>query len=324
MRRSSPHVSQLDLQRLADLVCSTLPLPRHSGVYCLLVVATLLDLLTPELVESTADFIASCVLATYSHPSLPRAIASDCPLASRCQTFEGGFAASSSSVSSAFVSAFAPPPATSSPTMATFFPPATPLGEAHGGYTSCSVLSLSLLAANDVRPSPGKRQVDYKSLLRWSVMMQASAADGGGFKGRANKLVDGCYGWWVGGSFAVLESLVRPLTEAQALEGAKEDAMLYDRGAPPARGPAGCVRRTDPLFLPLAALSRAAGVHSASRATSQGRPRRQAAEVRPSAPSARPLQTQPADPCLARTLSGRPTFTIRPTTYPASRSPSTD
>jgi hypothetical protein len=30
-----------------------------SGVYCLLVVATLLDLLTPELVEGTPDFIAS-------------------------------------------------------------------------------------------------------------------------------------------------------------------------------------------------------------------------------------------------------------------------
>jgi protein farnesyltransferase subunit beta len=61
--------------------------------------------------------------------------------------------------------------------------------------------------------------------------MQASAADGGGFKGRANKLVDGCYGWWVGGSFAALESLVRPMTEDQARAAVKEDAMLYDRGA---------------------------------------------------------------------------------------------
>lgn len=37
--------------------------------------------------------------------------------------------------------------------------------------------------------------------------MQASAADGGGFKGRTNKLVDGCYGWWVGGSLTVLEEM---------------------------------------------------------------------------------------------------------------------
>jgi hypothetical protein len=40
-------------------------------------------------------------------------------------------------------------------------------------------------------------------------MQQASAIEGGGFRGRTNKLVDGCYGWWVGGLFAVLESLVR-------------------------------------------------------------------------------------------------------------------
>lgn len=39
--------------------------------------------------------------------------------------------------------------------------------------------------------------------------MQASAVDGGGFKGRSNKLVDGCYGWWVGGSFTVLEEMVK-------------------------------------------------------------------------------------------------------------------
>ena len=31
--------------------------------------------------------------------------------------------------------------------------------------------------------------------------------DLGGFRGRTNKLVDGCYSWWVGGCFAVLEGL---------------------------------------------------------------------------------------------------------------------
>jgi len=29
----------------------------------------------------------------------------------------------------------------------------------------------------------------------------------GGFRGRTNKLVDGCYSWWVGGCFALLSSL---------------------------------------------------------------------------------------------------------------------
>lgn len=37
--------------------------------------------------------------------------------------------------------------------------------------------------------------------------MQGSESELGGFKGRTNKLVDGCYAWWVGGEFALLEAL---------------------------------------------------------------------------------------------------------------------
>lgn len=37
--------------------------------------------------------------------------------------------------------------------------------------------------------------------------MQGSEVELGGFKGRTNKLVDGCYSWWVGGAFALLEAL---------------------------------------------------------------------------------------------------------------------
>lgn len=40
-------------------------------------------------------------------------------------------------------------------------------------------------------------------------MQQGTAIEGGGFRGRTNKLVDGCYGWWVGGLFAVLDGLVK-------------------------------------------------------------------------------------------------------------------
>jgi protein farnesyltransferase subunit beta len=39
-------------------------------------------------------------------------------------------------------------------------------------------------------------------------MQQSYAIEGGGFRGRTNKLVDGCYGWWLGGLFAVLESVL--------------------------------------------------------------------------------------------------------------------
>jgi len=37
--------------------------------------------------------------------------------------------------------------------------------------------------------------------------MQGSEVEIGGFKGRTNKLVDGCYSWWVGGSFGLLEAV---------------------------------------------------------------------------------------------------------------------
>ena len=46
-----------------------------------------------------------------------------------------------------------------------------------------------------------------ENLLRWLVHMQGVDVELGGFKGRTNKLVDGCYSWWCGGSFSLLEAL---------------------------------------------------------------------------------------------------------------------
>jgi protein farnesyltransferase subunit beta len=43
--------------------------------------------------------------------------------------------------------------------------------------------------------------------MRYSVIMQGEAIEGGGFRGRSNKLVDGCYSWWVGGGIPVIEAL---------------------------------------------------------------------------------------------------------------------
>ena len=37
--------------------------------------------------------------------------------------------------------------------------------------------------------------------------MQGVDIELGGFKGRTNKLVDGCYSWWCGGAFSLLEAL---------------------------------------------------------------------------------------------------------------------
>jgi protein farnesyltransferase subunit beta len=41
-----------------------------------------------------------------------------------------------------------------------------------------------------------KLQIDLKILLRWLVQVQGTEAELGGFRGRTNKLVDGCYSWW--------------------------------------------------------------------------------------------------------------------------------
>ncbi|CAK5263324.1 unnamed protein product [Mycena citricolor] len=141
------------------------------GVYCLLVTATLLDILTPELVEGTAAFVASC------------------------QTYEGGF-------SSASQPYFTPSSPGSVPSILKHPRPA--LGEAHGGYTFCGLASWVML-----QPfiTPDSVKINTKSLVRWLVQMQGLPIELGGFKGRTNKLVDGCYSWWAGGSFGLLDSI---------------------------------------------------------------------------------------------------------------------
>ncbi|KAG5646784.1 hypothetical protein DXG03_002161 [Asterophora parasitica] len=168
------------------------------GVYCLLVTATLLDLMTPELVKGTASFIVSC------------------------QTYEGGFSSASQPYYAATPSpspSLSPPSSpSSSDTNATanakharrlLEQPRPPLGEAHGGYTFCAlagwVLLLPFRGHETEEVEEPKMNVD--NLLRWLVMMQGTEIELGGFKGRTNKLVDGCYAWWCGGAFALLEAL---------------------------------------------------------------------------------------------------------------------
>lgn len=173
------------------------------GIYCLLCVATLLDLLTPELVAGTASFIASL------------------------QTYEGGFASASHPYY------IAEPP--SLETLADY--PRPPLGEAHGGYTFCALASWILL-----RPLTDKMGlervpgINVRNLTRWLVCMQGSEMELGGFKGRTNKLVDACYSWWVGGCFALLRSLGvgvhRPSPVEQEVEGKDDDEQWSDVDGP--------------------------------------------------------------------------------------------
>lgn len=162
------------------------------GTYCLLVVATLLDILTPELLHNVDKFIAGC------------------------QTYEGGFAC-----------ATYPFQTGQSPAQA----------EAHGGYTSCSLLAYFLLSSIKTGQETISSleetfpvEIDVDAAIRWSVLMQGEAIEAGGFRGRSNKLVDGCYSWWVGGGVPVLEELARRESEKKGKGGQLRSQPLFNHG----------------------------------------------------------------------------------------------
>ena len=69
-----------------------------------------------------------------------------------------------------------------------------PGGEAHGGYTYCGLAACAL--AGDFGT------LDLENLERLLVNRQGEIE--GGFSGRTNKLVDGCYSFWQGGCFPLL------------------------------------------------------------------------------------------------------------------------
>lgn len=170
------------------------------GSYCALTVATLLDLLTPELTEAAASFIASC------------------------QTYEGGLAAAAFSATVAWPDA-----------------PAAPLGEAHGGYAFCAAASWAMLKGaspsisreahlSSSASGENHREINVLALLRWSASMHANPIEGGGFRGRTNKLVDGCYSWWCGGLLPIARYL---LDEDEPAAVTPDPVDLYDAGGSP-------------------------------------------------------------------------------------------
>lgn len=103
-----------------------------SGTYCLLAVATLLNILTSTLVRGVPGFVRSC------------------------QTYEGGFASASQ------------PYYTTD--MEVLSNPRPPLGEAHGGYTSCALNSWMLL--QPFVQGTDEPQIDVKNALHWLAKMQ--------------------------------------------------------------------------------------------------------------------------------------------------------
>ncbi|KAF2493244.1 terpenoid cyclases/Protein prenyltransferase [Lophium mytilinum] len=92
---------------------------------------------------------------------------------SRCQTFEGGIGAA-------------------------------PTNEAHGAYAFCALGCLALLGSPEEMLN---KHLDVPALLSWLASRQTQPE--GGFQGRTNKLVDGCYSHWVGGCWAIVEAAVQ-------------------------------------------------------------------------------------------------------------------
>ncbi|KAI0750474.1 terpenoid cyclases/Protein prenyltransferase [Fomes fomentarius] len=173
------------------------------GIYCLLAVATLLNLLTPELLAGVPAFLATC------------------------QTYEGGFG-NASFPGWAFA---ADDPESERQSSQSYDPtaPRPPLGEAHGGYTFCATASWVLLQPFIKLSAPTAElapKINTRALLRWCVQMQGLPIELGGFRGRTNKLVDGCYSWWVGGCVGLVETVLGMHEEPATEE--KEDSQEED------------------------------------------------------------------------------------------------
>lgn len=78
---------------------------------------------------------------------------------------------------------------------------ATPGNEAHGAYAFCGLGCLAVLG-------PPKetlhKYLDVNLLIYWLSARQCTPE--GGYNGRTNKLVDGCYSQWVGGCWSIVEA----------------------------------------------------------------------------------------------------------------------
>lgn len=82
---------------------------------------------------------------------------------------------------------------------------AAPGNEAHGAYAFCGLACLSIIGQpKETLP----KYLDMDILIHWLSSRQCSPE--GGYNGRTNKLVDGCYSHWVGGCWSLIEAATNP------------------------------------------------------------------------------------------------------------------
>jgi protein farnesyltransferase subunit beta len=78
---------------------------------------------------------------------------------------------------------------------------AAPGNEAHGAYAFCGLGCLSILGPPKETLN---KYLDIPLLVHWLSSRQCTPE--GGYNGRTNKLVDGCYSHWVGGCWSLVEA----------------------------------------------------------------------------------------------------------------------
>ncbi|BDD58308.1 hypothetical protein MPDQ_000399 [Monascus purpureus] len=113
---------------------------------------------------------------------------------SRCQTFEGGISGS-------------------------------PGIEAHGAYAFCALASLCIMGAPQ---EIIHKYLNVPLLLSWLSARQY--APEGGFSGRTNKLVDGCYSHWVGSCWPLLQSALNGVQSAAEPKPLSIDSLCSREG----------------------------------------------------------------------------------------------
>ena len=98
---------------------------------------------------------------------------------------------------------------------------AEPGDEAHGGYAFCGLAALAMLGSAS--------KLNVERMLHWTSFRQMSLE--GGFQGRTNKLVDGCYSFWVGGVFPLLHDAIADAGNGDAAAAASGDggSFLYSQ-----------------------------------------------------------------------------------------------
>ncbi|KAK8794653.1 hypothetical protein WA158_001634 [Blastocystis sp. Blastoise] len=129
------------------------------GTYCVIILCSLLNMLTPEITAGVVDYVKSL------------------------RTYEGGYAGEYG-------------------------------GEAHGGYNHCAIAILRIL----------KEPIYTPELDIWLSYCQAPLE--GGFAGRINKLVDGCYTWYQGAAFDLV-ALDRPYNHTPSFNTAGIERFCY-------------------------------------------------------------------------------------------------